>query len=161
MQELWTIRLDWGEELPSTLRSRWIEFRNQFNKVSTVTLPRWLGTGASVLALELHGFSDASQHALAAVVYLRVCDSLNTRVTLINSKTKVAPLKRVTIPRLKLSAAVILVRLIRQVRDVLELSQTTIHLWTDSTFTFFLDPESSFAMEGFCKKSCIFYTRTR
>ncbi len=51
-------------------------------------------------------FSDASKDAFAAVVYLRVCDTDgNARISLVMSKTRVAPLKRLTIPRLELCGA--------------------------------------------------------
>lgn len=52
---------------------------------------------------------------------------------LVCAKTKVAPLKRVTIPRLELLAAVLLVRQVLVIRKTLELLQAPIHLWTDST----------------------------
>ncbi|KMQ90319.1 gag-pol polyprotein precursor [Lasius niger] len=128
MQELWAIRLDWDEELSSNLRSRWLNFRNQLDNVTTISIPRWFGTRASALAVELHGFSDASQSALAAVVFLRILNELDDiRVILVSAKTKVAPLKRMTIPRLELAAAV-LVRQVLKIRDVLELHHVPTHL---------------------------------
>ena len=46
----------------------------------------------SVASLELHGFSDASKQAYAAVVYLRIeCTNGSTQVALVSPKTKVAP----------------------------------------------------------------------
>ncbi|XP_029178506.1 uncharacterized protein LOC114946224 [Nylanderia fulva] len=134
MQELWAIRLDWDEELPENLKSRWINFTQQLENVTTISIPRWVGITTSSLAIELHGFSDASQNAIAAVVYLRVINEFDDiYVTLISAKTKVAPLKRMTIPRLELSAAVILVRLVFKIRNVLQIHHTSTHLWTDST----------------------------
>lgn len=134
MQELWAIRLDWDEELPKELRSRWSQFTTQIEKVKTISIPRWFETDTSTLAFEIHGFSDASQSALAAVIYIRVLSDLDdARVTLVSAKTKVAPLKRMTIPRLELSAAVLLVRQILRLRDVLDLHQISTHLWTNST----------------------------
>lgn len=86
------------------------------------------------MAIEIHGFADASQHALAAVIYLRVLTELDdVRVSLVSAKTKVAPLKHVTIPRLELSAAVLLVRQVHQLRETLDYPHAPIHLWTDST----------------------------
>ena len=52
---------------------------------------------------ELHGFSDASKIAYAAVIYMRsLYESGNVEVKLVASKSKVAPLKGQTIPRLEL-----------------------------------------------------------
>ena len=87
-----------------------------------------------MLGLEIHGFSDASQDAIAAVIYLRVINDLDrARVTLAVAKTKVAPLKRMTIPRLELSAAVFLVKLVINLIKSLHTDRAPIHLWTDST----------------------------
>ena len=59
-----------------------------------------------MVAIELHGFSDASEHAYAGIVYLRVFDSDgNVHVSLVMSKTKVAPIKCLTIPCLELCGA--------------------------------------------------------
>ncbi|XP_018397720.1 PREDICTED: uncharacterized protein LOC108775764 [Cyphomyrmex costatus] len=135
MQELWAIRLDWDSELPDDLKSQWIDFLEQFKNLSVISIPPWFGTSSDTLDVQLHGFSDVSQHALAATVYIRVVSPSDTRVTLVSAKTKVTPLKRVTIPRLELSAAVLLVKLIRKVRDVLDLNRSISYLWTDSTVT--------------------------
>lgn len=59
MQELWAIRLDWDNELPDNLKSRWNKFAQQIENVKTISIPRWFGTSASDFAIELHGFSDA------------------------------------------------------------------------------------------------------
>ncbi|XP_044597774.1 uncharacterized protein LOC123274274 [Cotesia glomerata] len=86
--------------------------------------------------MELHGFSDASQNAMAAAVYLRVTDADgNTKVSLLCSKTQVAPLKTMTIPRLELSAAWLLTQLILHVKEVQSLENVRINLWTDSAVT--------------------------
>ena len=62
-------------------------------------------------SIELHGFSDASKSAYAAVVYTRlITPSGNVMTNLLQSKTKVAPLKTETIPRLELSTAILLVK---------------------------------------------------
>ncbi|XP_029165881.1 uncharacterized protein LOC114936752, partial [Nylanderia fulva] len=134
MQELWAIRLDWDDELPEDLKSRWTSYIAQLTCISRLAISRWFGTSASNLAVEVHGFADASQSALAAVVYLRVLSDVDdAQIKLICSKTKVAPLKRMTIPRLELSAAVLLVRQVLKIREVLELPTAPTHLWTDST----------------------------
>ena len=55
----------------------------------------------SRLSTEIHGFSDASELAYAAVVYLRITDASNqVHISLVMSKSRVAPIKRLTIPRL-------------------------------------------------------------
>ena len=64
------------------------------------------------IEIELHGFSDASSQAYAAVVYIRsIYENGGVRVQLVACKTRVAPLKRQSIPRLELLGAVLLARL--------------------------------------------------
>lgn len=87
-----------------------------------------------MLTTEIHGFSDASEVAYAAVVYLRISDTFNrTHLSLVMSKSKVAPIKRLTIPRLELCGAQLLARLIHHIRQVLDIPLSHVHAWTDST----------------------------
>ncbi|XP_071057602.1 uncharacterized protein [Onthophagus taurus] len=133
MQQLWVQHLDWDENLPNNLEEKWQTFIKSYNQIPTIHVPRWLGTSDRTESIEVHGFSDASFDAYGAVVYLRVLTNKEVRVSLLISKSKVSPLKRVTIPRLELCAAVLLTRLIKRVQNVLNLSDCPVHLWTDST----------------------------
>ncbi|XP_070152082.1 uncharacterized protein [Polyergus mexicanus] len=84
--------------------------------------------------VELHRFSDALQLAMAAAVYIKVTPhTTEPIITLVCTKTKVAPLKRLTIPRLELTAAVLLSCLISYIQRTLELAEIPIYLWTDSS----------------------------
>ncbi|XP_071055143.1 uncharacterized protein [Onthophagus taurus] len=133
MQELWTRKLDWDESLPNDLVSKWTSFLDDFRGIPTIRVPRWLGMNSDVTSIELHGFADASNNAFGAVIYLRVTKPGKVVISLIGSKTKVAPLKSVTIPWLELCAAVLLVRLTKRVLSVLDFQDVPIHLWSDST----------------------------
>lgn len=134
VQELWSAKLNWDEPLSEELTARWRNFEKDLQDISLISVPRWLGTHASPLLIELHGFSDASQVALGTVIYLRVAtDFTDIRISLVSAKTRVAPLKRVTIPRLELSAALLLVRQISHMKKTLDLNEAPVHLWTDST----------------------------
>lgn len=82
---------------------------------------------------ELHGFSDASKTAYAAVIYLRVEDHQgNIHISLVTSKTKVAPIRQVSIPRLELCGAVLLAKLMAEVGEVMGVQKLDWHAWTDS-----------------------------
>lgn len=132
LQELWLAKLHWDDELSATLHEKWLRFRASLSDLSLISLPRWLHL-SSASKVELHGFSDASLLAMAAVVYLRSTSADGkTTVILVCSKTKVAPLKRLTIPRLELSAALLLARLMSSVQRTLELSEVPVSLWTDA-----------------------------
>ena len=83
--------------------------------------------------IQLHGFSDASRQAYAAAVYLRSeWDDGRVQVELVASKTKEAPLKRQSIPRLELLGTTILARLMNTVQTSLP-SEIKTFYWTDST----------------------------
>ncbi|XP_018395526.1 PREDICTED: uncharacterized protein LOC108774017 [Cyphomyrmex costatus] len=135
IQELWSIKISWDDPLPSHLVDQWHKFLDALREIPTITIPRWIGI-SSQSVVEVHGFSDASQKAMAAVVYLRVIDSTGvTSVYFGASKTKVAPLKRMTIPKLELSGAVLLTKLVSHILSVIQLANVPVILWTDSAIT--------------------------
>ena len=111
----------------------WFQWCSELHLLSEKHIPCcYLDKESHIISMELHGFCDASELAYAAVVYVRLTTTLNTQVSLVISKTKVSPIKRLTIPRLELCGACLLAQLhhVRQVLDV-PLSQT--YAWTDST----------------------------
>ena len=86
------------------------------------------------MSTQLHGFCDASENAYAGVVYLRMTDAVGqVHLSLVTSKTRVAPLKRLTIPRLELCGALLLSQIVTHVQRVLDLPSCCIHAWMDST----------------------------
>ncbi|CAL8069017.1 unnamed protein product [Orchesella dallaii] len=71
--------------------------------------------------------------AYGAIVYLKIIDNNNqVHVSFITSKSKVSPLKQITLPRLELCAAVVLSKLMCYLRSALKL-QYEEYCWTDST----------------------------
>ncbi|GFU13528.1 uncharacterized protein TNCV_938181 [Trichonephila clavipes] len=81
---------------------------------------------------EIHGFTDASEWCYGAAVY---CKSKHlkseTLVWLITSKSRVAPIKSLTIPRLELCAAILLAKLVKRVVAALQLETAEVYLWSD------------------------------
>ena len=86
------------------------------------------------LTLQLHWFCDSSQVALAAVVYLRTVyvDTL-VSTSMVIAKSRVAPVKTQTIPKLELCSAVLLSKLLATVKEQLDINFKNIHAWSDST----------------------------
>ena len=69
-----------------------------------------------------------------AVAYLRIVDIKDSVTTsLVIAKTKVAPIKRLTIPRLELCGAVFLARLISYVGNILKIPTGNVYAWTDGS----------------------------
>ena len=86
---------------------------------------------------ELRGFCDASRRAYASCVYQRVhAANSSFHATSIASKTKVAPVKTLTIPRLELYGALVLTRVIKKLQFDLDLSNVSVINWTDSEVMF-------------------------
>ncbi|GFW11740.1 uncharacterized protein TNCV_43751 [Trichonephila clavipes] len=82
--------------------------------------------------VELHGFADASSLAYAAAIYCRQKHNGKIKVQLLVSKTKVAPVKQVSIPRLKLCGAHLLSKLFKSVLRTLKHYTFDVFAWTDS-----------------------------
>ena len=89
---------------------------------------------AIIVSMQLNGFLDASEQAYAGVVYFRMTDSKRSTYTyLVILKTKVAPIKRLTIPRLELYGAHILAQILHHCKEVFCLPSQQIYFWTGST----------------------------
>lgn len=134
IQALWISGIGWDDELPPQLLKDWIEYRNELPHLSKFKIPRWLDTKKNDELVEIHGFCDSSNDAYAAVVYLRIVDSEgNVKVNLVTSKTRVSPIKQLSIPKLELCGAVLLAKLLQEVAEVLKIPKENIHAWTDSS----------------------------
>ena len=72
LQSLWTMGAQWEAPLPEQRADEWKRITKQLTDLSQISIPRRVGNSEAHAALEIHGFSDASEKAMAAVVYLRV-----------------------------------------------------------------------------------------
>lgn len=133
MQDIWREGIDWDEKLPDHLLLKWKQFRSALADVLNIRIPRWMGMAKNA-KITLHGYSDASLKAYAAVIYVRVINSNGQISTsLVASKTKVSPVKPITIPRLELCGAQLLVNLLVSTKKALQLENVEYYLATDST----------------------------
>ncbi|XP_058814579.1 uncharacterized protein LOC131678438 [Topomyia yanbarensis] len=136
VQDVWRTNTGWDEKIPHDLIHRWTEWLTMLQKLNTVMIPRCYFPGynpASYDSLELHIFVDASEQAFAAVAYFRIVDHGCTRCVLVSSKTKVASLQPLTIPRLELQAAVLGARLRKTVEEGHSLQIKRTYFWSDSS----------------------------
>lgn len=132
MQTLWISGVAWDDRLSDSLAQTWITYRQSLHNLDAVKVHRFLGTSPGN-KYQLHGFCDSSEVAYGAVVYLRTTRSDgSTSVRIIAAKTKVAPIKKVSLPRLELCGALLLAQLLVRIKSTLGI-ESEIFAWTDST----------------------------
>ncbi|GBO28678.1 hypothetical protein AVEN_185716-1 [Araneus ventricosus] len=101
--------------------------------INTLNISRYILLDYA-LKIELHGFADASEKAYGAAIYVRcLSNSGEISTNLLCSKSRIAPLKSVTILRLELCAAVLLEKLAQKTITSMKISFHSTVLWTDST----------------------------
>ena len=138
LQNLWTQGIDWDEDIPTECCRKWTQWLNEIKELESISIPRcYVELPMNRYSrLELHAFGDASELAYASAVYLRALSADECICTrLIMSKSRIAPVKRVTLPRLELMAAVITARLCTYVRNALDCKIDRIVCWTDNSST--------------------------
>lgn len=133
LQKLWLLKLNWDDPVPTDIFQIWKNFTHYLSLVDYFKIPRQV-TIKKFVFLELHGFSDSSINAFGACIYVRSMDSYgNIAVHLLTAKSRVAPLKAVSLPRLELCGALVLSRLMDKVLKALNCQPTKVCYYTDST----------------------------
>ncbi|XP_036319927.1 uncharacterized protein LOC118734312 [Rhagoletis pomonella] len=134
MREVWRRKTTWDEPLHDDVTAAWRNWRKEVCKTAAVRIPRFYFTESAPKNLELHVFVDASEEAFAAVCYWRyVSAGGSIQVSLVCAKSKCAPMKLMTIPRLELQAAVLGTRLSQTILDEHRLEVSSRVLWSDSS----------------------------
>ena len=135
-QWLCSDRCGWDDPLPNKVLVQWQKIVSGLQSLNGMKVPRcYFDSNRTVAYSQLHGFSDASDQAFAAVVYLRASYSDGTvELRIIGAKTRVAPTKKQSIPCLELLGAVILARLVTTILKSLPQEVPVIY-WTDSMTT--------------------------
>lgn len=84
--------------------------------------------------MQLHGFSDASEDAHSGIVYLRIKESAGkVHTALVIAKTRISPIKQLSIPCLRLCGAQVLTKLLSHAKRILNVPIDSVFAWTDST----------------------------
>lgn len=135
IQKLWLEKVSWDDAISQPVKEQWKTIREDFKNIKEIQIDRWLGTRINKMKnIQVHGFSDASIQAYAAVAYLRVENDDGTITTkIIAARTRVAPLRTVSLPRLELSGALLLSRLLKQIEQAMRIPTTQMYAWTDSS----------------------------
>ncbi|XP_064074467.1 uncharacterized protein LOC113393726 [Vanessa tameamea] len=135
IQKLWLEKVEWDENISDVLEEEWKQLRLDFENVNNIQIERWLGTtNDNIENIQIHGFCDASMRAYAAAVYIRnITTEGNIMTNLIAARTRVAPLKTISLPRLELCGALLLSKLMKQIGQAMKISTSKMYAWTDSS----------------------------
>ncbi|KAK3745210.1 hypothetical protein QZH41_004249 [Actinostola sp. cb2023] len=136
LQELCRKKLKWDDIIPEKELRDWETWLKDLPKLEQFAIkrcfkPQYL---TAIKSCELHHFSDASELGYGAASYLRlVTETGQVHCALVMAKSRLTPLKHVTIPRLELTAAVLATRLDRMIRKEIAYPIDKSTFWTDST----------------------------
>ncbi|XP_042891950.1 uncharacterized protein LOC122266306 [Penaeus japonicus] len=138
-QEIWRLGLDWDEPLPNELQTKFNTWTQSLSCLKEWCIDRCYFTEVwnQMTGLELHAFGDASEKGYGSCVYLRAPQSDGSfKVNLVIARARIAPIKKVTLPRLELLGALMSARLVKFVKSALNLDENVkIFCWTDSKVT--------------------------
>ena len=132
-QKLCSVKAKWDDHLEGEMLKKWNLLPNEFGAMTKIDVPRcyFMNEERPVL----HGFSDASENAIAAAVYMRTTyEDGDIEARLVASETKVSPLKEQSIPRLELLGAYILSRLVDIIHSAFKSLPFAVdtYCWVDS-----------------------------
>lgn len=134
MQRMWQLKTGWDELLPPDLQATWTEFYGSLPKINNIRINRNVNPGNSKEMFDFIGFGDASEIAYGACLYAVSENSKGEKQShIIGAKCRVAPLKTISLPRLELNAALLLVKLCDTARRAYGSKVRKIYLWSDST----------------------------
>lgn len=133
LQEMWASGVECDEQVGEDLSQKATQWFDELSALASLKIPRCLRNLTTVNEKTIHTFVDSSQEAYGAACYVRHLykdGTLNCR--LVASKSRVAPLQAVSIPRLELMAAVAGLKLVQTVGQVLGIDKSKWVFWSDS-----------------------------
>ncbi|XP_063713023.1 uncharacterized protein LOC134841152 [Symsagittifera roscoffensis] len=128
MQQLWVQGFDWDSEVDQKTKEKWYELTGTLPQLLELQIPRSMSSHP-IKEVQLHVFCDASEKAYAAAIYARITnDDGKTFAYLLTSKTKVAPVKAISAPKLELCGASLATKRLKSVHSILRKTNQLIFL---------------------------------
>ncbi|XP_068723688.1 uncharacterized protein [Montipora capricornis] len=133
-QELWQQGYEWDQDLPSAVQQKWLSLFKEMKELNEVSFPRSLSPPEPADSQPtLCVFADTSQDAFGTCAYIRwTVEKDKFDIRLIAAKSRVAPLKKITIPWLQLQAAVLASRLQATIKEESRFQFKETVIFTDS-----------------------------
>ena len=136
LQELWRLGFDWDKPISGPLLDAWEAWKAELPLLTTLSVPRcYLSNqpSAQYAHAQIYIFADASEVTFGAAAYWRIeTRGQSYHCSFIFGKTRLAPIKPLTIPRLELQAAIMAVRMSQTIQEELDVMPSQITYWTDS-----------------------------
>ncbi|XP_071037149.1 uncharacterized protein [Parasteatoda tepidariorum] len=123
----WFCGLQWDEILPPDIASKYNRWSTELSLLKYVRIPRWIGV-SNLSNIEFHIFCDAS-------IYMRSRTGNNITVRSVCSRSRLSPVKKITLPRLELLSALTGARLFHYVCKETNIQSSSATFWSDSTVT--------------------------
>ena len=135
LQSLWKLREGWDEKVPEEIQQEWSVWQKELQSLAEFSVPRFYRpVMVSPTSIHLHLFGDASEKAFCAVAYFRFeYPGGERQCAFAAAKTRVAPVKPLSIPRLELQAAVLSVRLACMIQKEHDYEVSSTYYWSDSS----------------------------
>lgn len=149
IQRLWQTKLGWDDQVSGQLAKEWLAFRQDLVNVEKISIPRWIGMQPNC-NMQIHAFADASENAYGIVFYVRT-ETFDKKVHMhmVFSKAKVAPIAKATVPKLELSAAHLMAKMLGDIKDAHSIAINGCYLWTDSMIALHWIAKSPARLETF------------
>ena len=108
LRETWLLGLDWDDPIPPSLHQKWVKFFKSLFQLEDLSFPRCMKPENAVGNPWLVLLSDGSDIAYGCAAYVRwQCLDGSVAVRLMMSKSRIAPINKVSTPRMELNGAVI------------------------------------------------------
>ena len=124
----------WDDEVCQDLQQEWNAILSELEGITSLAVPRQYLSLTSG-EIELHMFSDASQLAMGACVYLRKIQGARIDLTLVLGKSRIFPrtqIEKFSIARKELVALSMGTDLLKQCKHYLTVPISRTYLWVDS-----------------------------
>ncbi|XP_064624606.1 uncharacterized protein LOC135486053 [Lineus longissimus] len=137
MQRLWKQNLGWDDPLKEQECLLWERWLSELSSLVKIEIPRcYTLSSENVLEISPHSFADASESGYGMCSYLRFAyGEGGVTCSFVIGRSRCAPVKTTSIPRLELQAAVLAARISCTLKEELTLKIDYVVFWSDSQTT--------------------------
>jgi hypothetical protein len=136
IQNLTRKQFDWDVPMSEDDKAQWLRWKNDVQQLDSLRVSRNIVSGriSNIVEFQLHHFCDASAYAYGTVSFIRAMKADGSiECSFILAKSKLAPIRPVTIPRLELLAATLAVKVDKVIRSELDIDIAATFFWSDSS----------------------------